>query len=39
MNTEEELDALDPEKYDSRKSKAADIQAINTMLFYDLKKD
>ena len=32
----ENLDVLAPEQYGIRKAKAADIQALNTRLFYDL---
>ena len=32
----ENIDGLAPKKYRSQKSKAADIQALNTRLFYDL---
>ena len=37
MKTEEELDALAPEQYGIRKSKSADIQALNNRLLYYLK--
>ena len=36
MNQAEELEGIAPEKYGSRKPKAADSQALNTRLFYDL---
>ena len=32
----EELRALSPEQYSSRKGKAAYIQALNTRMFYDI---
>ena len=32
------LDELDPEKYGSQKYKPAVIQALNTILFYDLTR-
>ena len=36
MNQTEELEGIAPEQYGSRKSKANDVQALNTCLFYNL---
>ena len=36
MNQAGNLEGLAPEQYGSRKSKSADIQVLNTRLFYDL---
>ena len=36
MRKPENINALAPEKYRSKKSKAADIQALNTHLFYGI---
>eukprot|EP00957_Ditylum_brightwellii_P105962 8082922-Ditylum_brightwellii.AAC.1 len=36
MNKAEECNGIAPEQYGSRRRKAADIQALNTRLFYDL---
>ena len=36
MKKAEDLDGLTPEKYGNRKAKAADIQDLNTRLFYVL---
>ena len=36
MNQAENIEGIAPEHYESRKSKAADVQALNTRLFYDL---
>ena len=35
---DESLDGLSAEQYDSRKATASDIQALNTILFYDLTR-
>ena len=35
MKKIEDLDSLDPYKYGTQEVKAADIQALNTCLFYD----
>ena len=36
MNQAEELGEISPEQYDSRKTKAAGVQDLNTRLFYNL---
>ena len=36
IKTSEDIEALAPEQYGSRKEKSADIQALNTRLFHDL---
>ena len=36
MRKAENLEGLSPKQYGSQKSKASDIQALNTRLFYDL---
>ena len=36
MNQAEELDVIAPEQYGSQKSKASDVQFLNTCLFYYL---
>ena len=38
MKTVKEFKALTPKQYGSRKYKAADIQTLNTRLFYDLTR-